>query len=228
MKRILYLLLIIYLPFSVNAQQTQKVYVAAAANLSGVIREVKEDFEKENDDIKIYLILGSSGKLSSQIINGADFDLFLSADMNFAEQLFNKELTVNKPEVYAKGKLILFSKNNIDFSKGLSILKYNGVKNIAIANPTLAPYGRAVVETIEKSGLKDIESKFVYSENISQTAEQALVAADAAFLAKSLLYTYSMEKYNKEDKYWIAIDDTLYDYILSSHAREIFSKYGYE
>jgi molybdate transport system substrate-binding protein len=251
MKLFLNLIIILTLSFTISAKEKDRILVAAAANLSGVIRELKESYEKENPGIEIMVVLGSSGKISSQIIAGAEYDIFMSADMNFAEQLYLKGFAVSKPDIYAVGKLILFAKNNIDLSKGLTILKDKKIEHIAIANPKLAPYGKAAMEVIENYKLKNIEPKLVYAENISQAAEQALVAADAAFLSKSLLYTEQLKSYNAEGKFWIQVDTTLYNpikqgmiilkktkviskakkfykYIMSASEHKIFLKYGYE
>jgi molybdate transport system substrate-binding protein len=246
---IIFLTILFMVPIS-WAQDKGKVNVAAAANLDVVLNDLKSEFIKENPGIEVNIILGSSGKLTSQIINGADFDVFMAADMNFPQQVESKGYGISKTTFYAGGKLILFSKNNLDFSKGLSVLTDSKVEHIAIANPKLAPYGKASIQAIENAKLKNIDSKFVYSENINQTAEYTLIAADAGFIAKSLLFSPKMKEYNVKGKYWIDVDSTLYepinqgmillknsekntgakkfyDFILSKSAKAIFRKYGY-
>ena len=175
------------------AQDKTKVNIVAAANLDVVLNEIKVEFVKENPGVEVNIILGSSGKLTSQIINGADIDVFMAADMNFPRQIESKGYALTKTTYYAGGKLILFSKNNLDLSKGLSVLLDSKVEHIAIANPKLAPYGKAAMQTIENAKLKNIDSKIVYSENINQAAEYTLVAAEAGFIAKSLLFTPKMK-----------------------------------
>ena len=251
MRKIYIVYLSIILMVSISwAQEKNKVNVAAAANLDVVLNEIKGEFVKENPGIEVNIILGSSGKLTSQIINGADFDLFMAADMSYPQQVESKGYALTKTVFYAAGKLILFSKNNLDLSKGLSALLDSKVEHIAIANPKLAPYGRASMQAIENAKLKGIESKIVYSENINQTAEYALIAADAGFIAKSLLYSPKMKGYNIKGKYWIDVDSSLYepinqgmillknsgknpaakkfyDFIFSKSVKAIFEKYGY-
>jgi molybdate transport system substrate-binding protein len=251
MLKIYKILALILLTISISsAQHKTKINVAAAANLDVVLKEIKDEFVKEYPWIEVNIILGSSGKLTSQIINGADFDVFMAADMSFPQQVESKGYALTKTAYYTGGKLILFSKDNLDLSKGLSVLLDGKVEHIAIANPKLAPYGKASMQTIENAKLKNIDSKIVYSENINQAAEYTLVAAEAGFIAKSLLVTPKMKEYNVKGKYWIDVDSILYepinqgmvllknaeknsaakkfyDFIFSKNVRAIFKKYGY-
>src|SRR3978361_72862 len=95
----------------------QTLKVAIACNLQGVIKVLAKDF-KEKTGIEIEPIVGSSGNLSAQIKNGAPFDLFLSADMNFPETLFKEGFSTDKPEGYAYGRLIICSTQQIGFENG--------------------------------------------------------------------------------------------------------------
>ena len=195
MKKII-ILLLLAVSFTLFGQDKCKVDVAAAANLIIVLNELKDEFVKENPGIEVNIILGSSGKLASQIIHGAAFDLFMAADMRYPAELERKGYALTKTKFYAVGKLILFSKKDFDFSKGLYFLQDSKIEYIAIANPSLAPYGKASMQTIKNAKLENINSKIVYSETISQAAEYSLIAADAGFLAKSLLFSPKMKGYN--------------------------------
>jgi molybdate transport system substrate-binding protein len=219
-----------------------KINIAVAANVSYAIPELMNEFNKTNP-MKIRTIIGSSGKLTAQISNGAPFDIFLSANMKYPNFLYNKKLTITKPIVYAKGSLVLFSHKQKDFSEGLSLLK--NTKKIAIANPKTAPYGKASIEALKNAKLyKDIKHKFVYGESISQTLAYTQKATDIGIIAKSSLYSSKMKRYKKDINY-MDINSKLYtpiaqgvvlinakakdfyEFILSAKAKEIFKKYGY-
>jgi molybdate transport system substrate-binding protein len=159
--------------------------------------EVAARFEKETGK-KVKMNFGSSGQFLLQIENGAPFDLFFSADVQYPQRLEAEGLaqsgTLYK---YAIGKLVLYVPNGspLDLSKGLAALQSPQAKKIAIANPEHAPYGRAAVESLKTEGLYDsVQSKFVMGENISQTAQFVQSgAADAGILALSLVLSPKMK-----------------------------------
>lgn len=226
------------------------INVAVAANVSYAIGELVTEFNKTNPDTKVLVTLGSSGKFTTQIENGAPFDLFLSADMKFPQALEQKNLTATKPVIYAQGSLAMLSSKALDFSKGINLIADKSIEKIAVANPKTAPYGTAAIEAIKNAKLLDIvESKFVYGESISQTATYATTAADVGFIAKSSLYDKTMVQY-KENINWIEVDPSLYtpidqgivilatakdnpeaksfyDFILGEKGKAIFHKFGY-
>ena len=84
------------------------IKIATAANVSFAMKDLVKEFQKQNN-VNIKIIIGSSGKLTSQIENGAPFDIFLSADMKYPKYLYLKGVSKTKPKKYANGKLILFS-----------------------------------------------------------------------------------------------------------------------
>jgi molybdate transport system substrate-binding protein len=175
----------------------QEIVIAAAADLSAVFPEVAVRFEKETDR-KVKINFGSSGQFLLQIENGAPFDLFFSADVQYPQRLESEGLA--QPGTmyrYAIGRLVLYVPNNskLNISQGLRALKSPEVKRIAIANPQHAPYGRAAVESLKKEGLYDsLHSKFVMGENISQTAQYVHSGnADAGILALSLVLSPQMK-----------------------------------
>ena len=226
----------------------QSVHVAAAANVSGAIKSIASAFEKKHPAVKVHISIGSSGKLFAQIENGAPYDIFLSANIRYPETLYKKGLIKNRPIVYAKGALALFSTKSLELSKGLALLEDSSIKRIAIGNPKTAPYGEAAKEVLENSHLyKHIASKLIYATSISQTLLYALKGVDVAIVAKSSLFDDSMLKY-KEHSAWVEIDATLYTpinqamalmhpnrkaaanffaYLGSNEAREILQHYGY-
>lgn len=245
MKKILFSLTLLFT--SLFAGQ---INIAVAANVSYVIEELVKQFNITNPDTKIVVTLGSSGKLTAQIKNGAPYNIFMSANMDFPQSLYNEKIAITKPIIYAQGGLVILSSKEIDFKNGLNILKNEELSKIAVANPKTAPYGIATKEALEKANIyEDIKNKFVYGESISQTVVYTVTAANIGIISKSSLFDRNMSSY-KENVNWIDIDSTLYspidqgivmlnnakdnkeakafyEFILSQNAKEIFRKYGY-
>ena len=227
-----------------------EINIAVAANVSYAIEELKSAFAKHHPDTKVQVTLGSSGKLTAQIKNGAPYGLFMAANMKYPEALYADKIAVTKPVVYAQGALAYLSAKPLEFSKGIALAADTKIGKIAIANPKTAPYGKAAVEAMEKGGvLEAAKPKFVYAESISQTVTYALTAADIGFIAKSSLYSPKMAQY-KENVNWAPVDPALYtpikqgivllkngeksaeyrafyDFMLGSEAKEILKRYGY-
>lgn len=226
------------------------INIAVAANVSYAVDELKSAFAKTHPDTKVQVTLGSSGKLTAQIKNGAPYGLFMAANMKFPEALYQDGIAITKPVVYAQGALAYLSAKPLDFGKGITLLTTKTVGRIAVANPKTAPYGTAAVEAMHNGGVYDaVKSKLVYAESISQTVTYALTAADIGFIAKSSLYSPKMAQY-RENVNWASVDPKLYtpikqgivllkqgennnaykafyDFILGDEARAIFKRYGY-
>jgi molybdate transport system substrate-binding protein len=226
------------------------INIAVAANVSYAIEELIKEFNKTNPDTKIQVTLGSSGKLVAQIKNGAPFNIFMSANMDFPQALYDEKIALTEPIIYAEGALAMFSSKELDFSKGIDLIKDSSILKIAIANPKTAPYGTAAIEVMKNAGLEEfIKDKLVYAESISQVVTYATTATDIGFIAKSSLYDDKLSKY-KENINWVSLDTKLYksieqgiviinnakdnsevkafyDFILSAKAKEIFINYGY-
>src|SRR5580704_1751999 len=138
---------------SVRAQEpkttTREILVAAAADLKFALDEMIGEFQKEHPDAKVSVTYGSSGNLFSQIDNGAPFDLFLSADIDFPRRLIErKKAAADSLFPYAVGQLVVWvpKDSSVDVQKlGLRALLDPSIHKIAIANPEHAPYGRAAV-----------------------------------------------------------------------------------
>ncbi len=227
-----------------------EITVALAANVSYAIDELKSEFNKTYPDTKVIVTLGSSGKLTAQIKNGAPYDLFLSANMAYPNALYADGLTTVEPVIYAQGALAFFSKKELDYSKGIKLLEDASIVKIAIANPETAPYGKAAVEAMQRNGIyESVKSKLVYAESISQVITFTLLEADIGVIAKSSLYSKDMATY-KEGVNWSDVDPKLYtpidqgivllksaetnkeasafyDFMLSQKAKDILLKYGY-
>ncbi len=168
------------------------LHIAAAANLSYVMPELVEAFRDEYGryrhlDIKV--TKASSGSLAAQIRNTAPFDLFLAANTLYPQTLYDDSLTALPPVIYAEGIPVMVYRKDLDCRKGIACLTDSSVRKIAIAQPELAPYGEAAREILTRKGLLEkIEGKFVYGASISQAFQHAVTAADAGFIAASLLY----------------------------------------
>ena len=225
----------------------QNLKVAVAANLQAVIKVLQADF-KTKTGIMIEPIVGSSGNLTNQVKNGAPYDVFLSADMAFPELLFKEGFSTKKPVVYAQGSLIICSSQDIGFENWERVLLTERIKKIAIANPAIAPYGKAAEEALKRKGvLDDIQSKVVHGESISQINTYITTGVvEVGFTTQALV----KDPANKNTLYWKIIDPKLYapieqgivilkhgaanpdaekfyQYILSPAAKAVFEKYGY-
>ena len=227
-----------------------EINIAVAANVSYAMDELKAAFAKTHPDTKVLVTLGSSGKLTAQIKNGAPYGLFMAANMKFPEALYQDGIAVTKPVVYAQGALAYLSAKPTDFSRGIGLVAEKSVGKVAVANPKTAPYGTAAVEAMKKGGVYEkAKEKLVYAESISQTVTYALTAADIGFIAKSSLYSPKMAQY-KENVNWASVNPKLYtpikqgivllkngdndteykafyDFILGNEAKTIFRAYGY-
>jgi molybdate transport system substrate-binding protein len=175
----------------------QEITVAAAADLQFAMQEVGTRFQQESGKT-VKLIYGSSGNFAQQLQNGAPFDMFFSANLDYPRQLEAAGLT--EPGTfhqYAIGKIVLWAPNDskLDLSSGLKALLDPSIKKIAIANPQHAPYGKAAVAAMQKESIYDqVKDKFVLGENISQTASfVASGSADVGIIALSLALSPNMK-----------------------------------
>lgn len=159
--------------------------IAVASNFTAPMQHLMPLFEKETGQ-KVQLSFGSSGKFFAQINNGAPYDVFLSADQAKPNKLVAQGLAEKDTEViYAKGALALWSAKLSRVEPADKVLEE--VNKIAIANPKLAPYGKAAEETLKKMGLwTRLQGKLVQGENIGQTYQFVYSQnADVGFVALS-------------------------------------------
>jgi molybdate transport system substrate-binding protein len=175
----------------------QEVTVAAAADLQFVMQDVGARFQSESGK-NVKFIYGSSGNFAQQLQNGAPFDMFFSANLDYPKQLEAAGLT--EPGTfyqYAVGKIVVWVPNDskLNISSGPKALLDPSIKKIAIANPQHAPYGKAAVAALQKEGIyEQLKDKFVLGENISQTASFVVSgSADVGFVALSLALSPNMK-----------------------------------
>ncbi len=231
--------------FIAVAVQAQTVKIAAAANLRFAFEEIKTSYAKVNPKVDVTANFGSSGALLQQILNGAEFDIFMAADNSFPMKLKDQGAASGEIKTYALGKLVLWS-NTLDVSKGLEILTDPSVKRIAVAKPDLAPYGDRAIVCLKQVGLYEkVKDKIIYADNISQTAQFAQTGnAEVAFLAMSLTLTPEMKgsTYLIDAKIYKPVEQTMVlvkswkinpeatkfmKFILSAECKPIFERNGY-
>ncbi|MCE7066297.1 molybdate ABC transporter substrate-binding protein [Dyadobacter sp. CY326] len=233
------------------SKPSEKIVIATAANVQYVMKEIKAEFEKESGK-EIDIVVGSSGKLTTQIREGAPFDVFVSADTKYPLEIFKNGGSEEQPKIYALGTLVLWSKNISKDSLSLGVLADAKIKKIALPNPETAPYGVAAVEVLKAKNLFDkTKNKLVYGESIAQTAQYIISGnVEAGFNALSIVLSPEM----KGKGSYITIDSTshkpieqaaillkhskdspkketseqFYKFLFSTKAKAIFKRYGYK
>jgi molybdate transport system substrate-binding protein len=229
--------------------RAEEINVAAASDLSFPMKEIVSQFEHETGH-KVRLTLGSSGNFYAQIVNGAPFDVFLSADVEYPKQLEMAGRAVpGSTFVYGIGGIALWVPKNSTLkldALGMKALLESSVKKIAIANPEHAPYGRAAVAAMQKTGIYDqIKSKLVLGENISQAAQFVQSgAADVGIIALSIAMSEPMrasgvywqiprDSYPRLDqgatllKHGGTAAKAFQEWLRGTEAKKVFAKYGF-
>lgn len=185
-KRIIYFFTLMF--FLSSGLSAGEINVAVASNFKYTLAKLAADFkEKSGHDLKISS--ASSGKLFTQIVHGAPYDVFLSADEKRVDLLIDEKRSRERNTyVYALGKLVLLSNfEQPDDCK--DVLRSNRLKHLAIANPKIAPYGTAAKQVLNKLGLwQQLKPRLVMGENVAQTLQFVSTGnAQAGFVAKSML-----------------------------------------
>ncbi len=226
--------------------------IAAAANLQFALTEVAKQFEHDRGS-RVDIVFGASGTLTRQIRDGAPFEMFLAADEEFPNQLTAAGLTRDPGAVYAVGRLVLFAPTGSPLVvderlDGLSrLLSAGGVTRFAIANPDIAPYGRAAQDVLRKRGLWDaIRPRLVLGDSIAQATQFATTGnAVGGLIAYSLIKepaladkgTYALIPQNDHFalrqrmvllKPATPVVEQFYSYMQGAAARAILIKNGYE
>lgn len=231
------------------AEQSQHLIVASAANMQFASKELVKIFE-ETTQIPTDLIISSSGKLTAQIMEGAPYHVFLSANMKYPDALYESGHCIEPPKIYAYGALVLWTAKE-GVTPSIEQLKAEHLTHIALANPKTAPYGEAAVEVLNQYGIFDsLESKLVFGESIAQTNQFILSqAVDVGFTAKSVVHSKDLSQkgqwveveggyYNpiqqgvvilkNKDEFKERSARAFYNFLDSSTAKEILKKYGYQ
>jgi molybdate transport system substrate-binding protein len=175
------------------------VTVAAASDLRHALAAVVRGLQARHPDIDVRPTFAASGTLQAQIANGAPFDLFLAADIAYAESLADQGLAPRDALFrYGTGRLVVWvpQASTVDLeAAGMEALLDPTVRRIAIANPRHAPYGRAAEAAFEHYGLRDrVQPKLVLGENVAEAAQfVAAGAVDAAVIARALAESPAMK-----------------------------------
>lgn len=224
--------------------------IATAANVQFAMEELIQIF-KEETGIGVESVVSSSGKLTAQIMEGAPYDLLVSANMKYPEYLLANEQAVGSVRVYAYGTLVAWTLNNHNIQVTPEYLLKGEDFKIAIANPRNAPYGTQAINYFEHYGiLEEIKPRLVYGESVAQTNQYIISkAVDVGLTAKSVVLSPDMRGRGK----WLELPDSSYTpieqgvvvtrygndrhsreslaffaFLFSESAREIFLKYGYQ
>jgi molybdate transport system substrate-binding protein len=252
-RRANYLLAVvgITVAFWTGAAAQRPPTIAAAANLNFVLIEIEDQFARERGT-PVDIVFGASGTLTRQIRDGAPFELFLAADEEFPKQLTAAGLTRDAGVVYAVGRLAVFAPTGSPLTvdahlEGLArLVKAGNVGKFAIANPDVAPYGKAAEAVLRKRGLWDrIRPQLVLGDTVAQAAQFATTGnAIGGLVAYSLVLGPGFADRGKYEvipesdhlplrqrmvllKRAGATAAQFYTYLQGDTARAIFRKHGY-
>ncbi|KPQ29890.1 MAG: molybdate ABC transporter, periplasmic molybdate-binding protein [Marinobacter excellens HL-55] len=174
--------------FTTTLHASGPLRIAAASDLRYALNDIVDLYREARPEANIEVIYGSSGKMTTQIINGAPYDVFFSADISFPEKLQAEGLTTTEPSVYAIGRIVIWSNTLDAASLTLEDLASDAITRIAIAQPDHAPYGLRAKEAMQAAGVWEaVQSKMVFGENIAHTAQMTESgAAQVGIIALSL------------------------------------------
>ena len=196
---------LVTLALSLPATATAGLRIAVSSNFTETLRTLADTFEERSRE-SITIIPGSTGKLYAQIRNGAPFDVFLAADAERPTALEKDgHCVAGSRMTYAVGRLALWT-SHMDMNDVAALLTAKPQPRIAIANPELAPYGRAAHETLTSLQLWDsYSSRLVRGENVGQTMQFVHSGnATAGFVAYSQILRLPA---NQEGSHWMVPDD---------------------
>lgn len=254
MRRFLVILfgIVVLCMHSISFAQT--LQIAAASDLKFALDAVVNAFESEHNSAqnpKISIIYGSSGKLHTQIMQGAPYDLFFSADVAYPNALKKQGVVVGEVMPYGVGRIVVWRLKSVTDTQPITLqsLTEASVKHIAIANPAHAPYGKRATEALMHLGIMEhIKSKLVFGENIAQATQFVQTGnAEIGIIALSLALSPTLadigEYYLIPGTYHSALIQALVitkraennqiakdfvAYLGSDVARKIFLRYGFK
>lgn len=224
-----------------------KLRIAAAASVQFMVDEWAEEFSKIHE-VETEIISSSSGKLTTQILNGAPYDIFFAADMSYPNVLAEKGKVQDSTKLYGYGVPVLWTTDrNLNFSDLDALLKSEKINRIAIANPKNAPYGKMAVNFLSDRGLYDaLKEKLVFGESISQVNEYVLSKnVELAIGAQSVVNAPKLrgkaQHWSLDKKYWIPQGMVMlknsnslkwkrqfFDFVQSPQGQDILERYGFK
>ncbi|MFK7983493.1 MAG: molybdate ABC transporter substrate-binding protein [Saprospiraceae bacterium] len=233
-----------------QSNQSIDLTVAVAANAQFAMEAIETAFEKETNK-NIEIVIGSSGKLTAQIKQGAPYDMLVAANMKYPNYLYEEGLAKELPAIYALGELVLWTtKNDVVLTNDLTFLKNTTIQKIALANPKNAPYGEQAINALNFYELEEtLTSKLVFAESIAQTNQYITTRnCEVGFTAKSVVLAPKLKDTGK----WITVPkmayqaieqgvvitkygskehpevaQAFYQFLFSTTAQRIFQDYGY-
>ena len=234
-----------------QAQTSKPPVVAAAADLKFALDDIAAKFKTDTGQ-EVKLTYGSSGNFTRQLLEGAPFEIFLSADESYVFQLADAGKTADRGVLYAEGRIVLFApkgsavKVDAGFADLRAALADGRLQKFAIANPEHAPYGRAAQQALKHADLWDaIQPKLVLGENVAQTAQFASsgstqggifaysLALSPAIAALGDYVLVPAEWHDPLKQRMVLMKDAgdgakaFYAYIRTPAARTLFGKYGF-
>ncbi len=234
------------LVLGVGQAQADEIHVAVASNFSDAIRDLTRVFEQQTGH-RITLVFGSTGKHYAQIRNSAPFDAFFAADVRRPKLL--EEAGIARPGsrfTYAIGKVVLWSPDPERVDGHGRVLSTGDFRHLALANPKLAPYGRAAAQVMRALGVWDaLQGRMVRGENIGQTFQFVKTGnAELGFVAyaqirrpgasiKGSLWRPPQSLYSPIEQQAVLLKDSraarrFLSFVKSGKAREIIQGYGYD
>ena len=222
------------------------IHLAIASNFSEPIKTIAAQYERSTGH-RLVLVFGSTGKHYAQIINGAPFDLFLAADKRRPQLLEQQGMAIAGTRfTYARGRLVLWSLNADYVDAAGKVLASGDFQRLAIANPKLAPYGKAAQQVLQSKGLwKVLQRRLVRGESIGQAYQFVRSGnAELGFVAYSQI---KQPGYNNTGSYWLVPQDLYYpieqqavllkeniaardflSFLLKPEIKKIIRQYGYD
>lgn len=239
------------------------IKIAAASDLKFALTEVIERFQKTHPDVRVQPTFGASGGFFAQLLEKAEFEMFLSADLDYPRRLVEADLALEDSFFpYAIGHLVLWVPNDSPLrlerkgleekgqeGKGLEALLDPVVKKVAIANPKVAPYGRAAEAALRHFGLEEpTREKWILGESVSQAAQMVESGgADAGLISLSLALSPTLKDKGRFTRIpdgahppleqagvilsWAKNQDAcrrFRDFLLAGEGADIFTRYGFD
>lgn len=221
---------------------SDRVTIAVSSNFANPMNELVTEFEKKFDH-KVIVSIGSTGKHYRQILSGAPFDIFFSADKKHTDLLLKKGKGIKESKfIYAIGQLVLWSKNDESQASLQHKLKNKKNLSIAMANHRIAPYGRAAQETLSSMGLWSFYKKnIVRGENVAQAfhfgntgaVSHAFVALSQVMKIEGVYWIIPQNHYSPIEQSALLIkknnvSKSFVNFVKSDIGKRIIQKWGYD
>ncbi len=188
-----------------TARANEKITIAAASDLKFALEEIIMNFKSSHPEAQIRTVFGSSGNFSTQIRQGAPYDIYFSADISYPRNLYRDGFGASEAQAYGVGRIVLWSRSRDVSRLALSDLADPAIQKIAIANPLHAPYGKRAEEALKAARVwQTVESKLVYGENVAQAAQYVQSGnAQMGIIALSLVLS---PEFAKQGNYMLISD----------------------